>query len=163
MSNNVGFLVRNYWSEFGSSDALYSWFSTICYRLEDSKWGSRFPVVMKDLYYDEEYGVPYEKVEQFREELETIEQEFSNLTPKDAIWSFEDNILEVPPNMPNINYSAKSLVDFYVNNRGSNIFKILFEMIEEMKYYKVNLRIVTEKNLITTPKIMGDPSKYGYD
>jgi len=72
MSNNVGFLVRNYWVEFGSSDALYSWFSTICYRLEDSKWGSRFPIVMKDLYYDEEYGVPYEKVEQFREELETI-------------------------------------------------------------------------------------------
>ena len=150
----VGFLVFTGWTEFGYSETLYSWFSTICYRLEDKKWGSKFPIVMNKLYYDEEYGVPYEDLEDFKNELVTIKVEFSKLSPKDAIWSFEENILEVSPNMSNINYNAKNLVDFYVNPRNKNIFNLLDTITsDDMPYYKKCCRIVAEKNLLTIPKI----------
>ena len=144
----VGFLVFADWAEFGYSETLYSWFSTICYRLENREWGSRFPIVMNKLYYDEEIGVPYEDLDAFKSELEIIKEEFSKLSPKDAIWSFEENILDVPPNMPNINYSAKNLVDFYINKRGKNIFDLLDTIIEDMQFYKKGCRIVAERDLL---------------
>jgi len=150
----VGFLVFADWFEFGYSETLYSWFSTICYRLEDKEWGSRFPIVMNDLYYNEEHGVAYENLEDFKNELETIKHEFSKLTKKDAIWSFEDKVLEVPPSMPNINYSATNLIDFYIKlNSNKNIFDVIYRKYESMQFYKTCCRIVAEKNLSTIPKI----------
>ncbi|MEA1880586.1 MAG: Imm70 family immunity protein [Campylobacterota bacterium] len=152
--NNIGFLVYTSWTEFGYSETLYSWFSTICYRLEDGEWGSRFPVVMNDLYYNEENGVGYDKLETFKEEIKIIKSKFSKLTPNEAIWSLEDNNLKIPNNMPNINYDAKSLVNFYIKtNSNKNIFDIIYRKIESMEYNKRSCRIVSEQDLLTIEKI----------
>lgn len=150
---NVGFLVFADWFEFGYSETLYSWFSTICYKLEDKKWGSRFPIVMNNLYFDEEYGVAYEQLEDFKKELETIKLEFSKLKQQDAIWSFEDNILKVPIDMPNINYNANTLETFFVSKSAQKtIFDVLKTIIEDMQFYKKRCRIVSEKDLLSIPK-----------
>lgn len=147
---SVGFLVYTSWTEFGYSETLYSWFSTICYRLENKKWGSRFPVVMNKLYYDEENGVPYEDLDTFKAELATIKNEFSRLSVKDAIWSFEENVLEIPPNMPNINYNTMNLVEYYIkSNSSKNIFDVLFRKCESMQYFKKNCRIISEKDFFS--------------
>ena len=133
---NVGFFQCNVWREFGYSETLYSWFSTICYRLENKKWGSRFPITMNHLYYDEENGIEYKNLKKFEKEIKEIKKEFLKLKLEDAIWSFEDNILKIPSNMPNINYEANTLVDVYVNNYNKNIFLILQHEIEGMRFYK---------------------------
>ena len=146
MMINVGFLVYTSWTEFGYSETLYSWFSTICYRLENREWGSRFPIVMNKLYYDEENGVPYEDLDTFKAELVMIKNEFSKLSAKDAIWSFEANILEVPANMPNINYKARDLVGFNINKRGKNILDIIFRKCESMQYFKKSCKIITDRD-----------------
>ena len=49
----VGFQVDLYWFQIGAGDFLYSFFSTVAYRLEGAKWGDRFPVIMKKLYQGE--------------------------------------------------------------------------------------------------------------
>ncbi|MDK2040939.1 Imm70 family immunity protein [Aliarcobacter butzleri] len=146
--NNVGFKVDIIWSEFGYSETLYSWFSTICYRLENSKWGSRFPVVMNNFYYDEKNGVKFEDLEKFKNELKTIKDEFSNLPIKDAIWSFEENIYNVPNNKPNLNYNADNLSNFYVNTGMNTIYKIFEKVFERMLFFKANCIIVEEKALL---------------
>ncbi len=46
----VGFKVKFYWYQIGSGDFLHAFFSTVAYNLENMKWGSRFPVIMKELY-----------------------------------------------------------------------------------------------------------------
>ncbi|UFH59486.1 Imm70 family immunity protein [Sulfurovum mangrovi] len=143
----VGFKIFGTWIEFGYSETLYSWFSTICYKLEDGKWGSRFPIVMNHLYFDEEAGVNYEQIEKFREEIITIKNEFSKLAPADAVWSFEDNILEIPKNMPNINYNTDNLQNFYISNSGQTIFERLEYTIEGMAFYKSNCSIEAEKDI----------------
>ncbi|MCG3671598.1 Imm70 family immunity protein [Aliarcobacter butzleri] len=146
--NNVGFKVDSIWSEFGYSETLYSWFSTICYRLENSKWGSRFPVVMNNFYYDEKNGVKFEDLEEFKNELKTIENELSKLPVKDAIWSFEENIYNVPNNKPNLNYNADNLSNFYVNTGMNTIYKIFEKVFERMLFFKANCIIVEEKALL---------------
>ena len=106
---NVGFFQCNVWAEFGYSETLYSWFSTICYRLENQEWGSRFPITMNCLYYDEKNGVEYQNLNKFEKEIKEIKEEFHKLTLDDAIWSLEENILKIPLNMPNINYFTTNI------------------------------------------------------
>ena len=49
----VGFKVKYYWYQIGSGDFLFSFFSTVAYNLENQKWGSKFPVIMNELYQGE--------------------------------------------------------------------------------------------------------------
>ena len=62
----VGFQVQYLFFPIGSADFLHSFFSTVAYHLEYRKWGSRFPVIMNDVYQG--YLLP-EHAEQAREEL----------------------------------------------------------------------------------------------
>ena len=142
----VGFKIYSDWMEFGYSETLYSFFSTVCYNLENKEWGSRFPIIMNSLYYDEEFGVKYEDIEEFQKEIKIIQDEFSKLKPKNAIWSFEDEIFQIPKNKPNIDYDAKSLESFYQNNFSKNIFDLFQIVLEDMSYYKSNCKIEIEKN-----------------
>lgn len=47
---SVGIKVDFLWFPIGSGDFLHSFFSTICVNLEDKKWGSKYPTLMKKLY-----------------------------------------------------------------------------------------------------------------
>lgn len=42
----VGLKVKFYWYQIGTGDFLHSFFSTIAYNLENSKWGSKYPFIM---------------------------------------------------------------------------------------------------------------------
>ena len=46
----VCFRVGNISYEIGTASFLYSFFSTVAYRLEKGRWGSRFPIIMNELY-----------------------------------------------------------------------------------------------------------------
>ena len=49
----VGLKVDFLWYPIGTGDFVHAFFSTICYNLEEKKWGSRFPCLMNDLYQGE--------------------------------------------------------------------------------------------------------------
>lgn len=154
---NVGFSIKAGgvdWYEFGYSETLYSWFSTICYLLEDNRWGGRYPLVMNQLYFDERNGIPYEKVKEFEAELKDIENKFKTIDSKKAIWSCEKKIYIIPKGMLNIDYTAKTLDKLYIkkhypNQENKTIFELLYQCIKDMdfyitKYKKVNLYIEAE-------------------
>lgn len=44
---SVGFRYSGIWKEFGDSDLLQAFFSTIYYRLESGNWGSVCPYLQK--------------------------------------------------------------------------------------------------------------------
>ena len=46
----VGFKVGCIWYEIGAASFLHSFFSTVAYNLECGNWGTRFPVIMNELY-----------------------------------------------------------------------------------------------------------------
>ena len=46
----TAFTVKYYMYTIGTADFLHAFFSTVCGRLENGKWGSRFPHLMNELY-----------------------------------------------------------------------------------------------------------------
>ena len=49
--NMVGLQVKFYWYQIGAASFLHSFFSSVCFRLEQGSWGSKFPRLMNDLYH----------------------------------------------------------------------------------------------------------------
>lgn len=47
----VGLQVEFYWYQIGAASFLHAFFSTVCFRLEQGNWGSKFPRLMNDLYH----------------------------------------------------------------------------------------------------------------
>ena len=45
----VSFRVGCMMYEIGTASFLHSFFSTVAYRLENNRWGSKFPVIMNEL------------------------------------------------------------------------------------------------------------------
>lgn len=72
----VGFKVKyNYW-EIGSASFLNSFFSTIAYRLEKGKWGSKYPVIMNELYQGK---LSCDNVPAAKKELEKIKKNLQSI------------------------------------------------------------------------------------
>ena len=89
----VGFKVKFYWYQIGSGDFLHAFFSTVAYNLENMKWGSRFPVIMKELYQGH---LPKEHVDAAIGELAVISAELRDLSPDRVIWDIEDLSKQIP-------------------------------------------------------------------
>lgn len=157
-STEVGFKTGNALAVFGYPDALGSWFDTICIRLEDGKWGGRFPIVMNKLYSDDGYGVLYEDIEEFKKELEIIRSELSLLPLSEAIWDAE-KLEELPPiEHPNLNWDALNLAGFY-KNQYKNLYDSLDSAIEFMEYDKTNCFIQRENQILDKSKVVIDGKK----
>ncbi|HEX4096287.1 MAG TPA: Imm70 family immunity protein, partial [Caulobacteraceae bacterium] len=48
---SAGLLIDNIFYDLGEADIFDSLFSTIGANLEESGWGTRFPLMLRDLYY----------------------------------------------------------------------------------------------------------------
>ena len=70
----VCFRVGNISYEIGTASFLYSFFSTVVYRLEKGRWGSRFPMIMNELYQGQ---LSFEKILVAKQELKQIKKELS--------------------------------------------------------------------------------------
>lgn len=70
----VCFRVGNISYEIGTASFLYSFFSTVAYRLEKGRWGSRFPIIMNELYQGQ---LSFEKALVAKQELKQIKKELS--------------------------------------------------------------------------------------
>lgn len=83
----VGFKVKFYWYQIGQGDFLHSFFSTVAYNLENKIWGSRFPIIMNELYQGK---IEYKNINVALEEVDMIKTELKSLSPQDVVWDIED-------------------------------------------------------------------------
>lgn len=128
----VGFRVGHTWIEFGSDETLHSWFATIAERLEDGKWGSKFPLIMNNLYFLKDSGIAYEETKKFYQELLSIKHELIHLKPQDAIWGQHTKSKAIPKNAMNLNRDAVNLLDFYISNHNKSLFYILEKIATDL-------------------------------
>lgn len=129
----VGFKVKYYWYQIGSGDFLFSFFSTVAYHLENQKWGSKFPVIMNELYQGELNST---RISAAINELEQIKQELAKLTPDKVVWDIEDLSLQ-PPWGTNISSEITNLSNYFVTSDGEDFittFKRALEKAEEIDY-----------------------------
>ena len=116
----VGFQVQYFFFPIGSADFLHSFFSTVSYHLEYRKWGSRFPVIMNEVYQG--YLLP-EHAEQAREELSVITAELKNLKPHQIIWDIDDLSKEPPWEVP-ISEEITDLANYFITSDGADFITI---------------------------------------
>ncbi|RYI28804.1 hypothetical protein EVU96_12790 [Bacillus infantis] len=85
----AGILADCFFYELGHSDFIHSFFSTISYHLEEEGWGTKYPLLMNELYNGKLVSV-------VKAELFGIEKELSKQSPADVIWEKGD-ISKMPP------------------------------------------------------------------
>ena len=117
----VGFKVKYYWFHIGNGDFLHSFFSTIAYNLEDKKWGSKYPIIMNQLYSGE---LKYEQIHKALGELEDIRLRLSDLSPDRVIWDIDD-LSAQPPWGRNISDEIKDLSNYFVTSDGEDLISVL--------------------------------------
>lgn len=133
----VGFKVGCIWYEIGAASFLHSFFSTVAYNLEGGNWGTRFPLIMNELYQGEltNANVPNAKVE-----LNTIESELKNLSPDKVIWDMED-LGKQPPWGTRISNQITDLSNYFVTSDGRDFLTIFHKALDDAIEIKTDIII----------------------
>lgn len=109
--------------EIGSSSFLKSFFSTVFVRLEKEDWGSRYPTVMQELYSGK---LSHFHAGAAENELASIREGLTALTPDAVIWDFEDRGAK-PPWGDAISPGINSLGNYFVTSDGKDLISVMRE------------------------------------
>lgn len=135
----VGLKVDFLWYSIGTGDFFHSFFSTICVNLENGQWGSRYPVLMMDLYQ----GVlPYDKLDLALDELSQVGEELKSFPPNQVVWDIEDRT-KMPPWGNNISSDIRNLSDYFVTSDGQCLISVLKKAFNEAQVEQVNVEVKT--------------------
>ncbi|PZU79594.1 MAG: hypothetical protein DI529_17435 [Chryseobacterium sp.] len=121
----------------GTGSFMHSFFSTIAYRLEDNKWGSKFPNLMNKLYNAE---IETTESKWVLDELKVIKQELSKLTPDKVIWDIDD-LTKLPPWGDNIAKTITNLSNYFVTSDGKQLLDIFENALQSSIDIKKPIKI----------------------
>ena len=122
----TAFTVKYYTADF-----LHAFFSTVCGRLENGKWGSRFPHLMNELYQ----GVlPVKHLAAGTEELSQIKQELAQFAPDQVI---------TPPWGDNISEDITDLSNYFVTSEGEDFLSVFAAALDKAQQRNASLKIQT--------------------
>ena len=132
---SVGLKVDFLWYSIGTGSFVHSFFSTICYNLENENWGSKFPYIMNNLYEGE---LNYNDVSKAKEELLIIKNELKKFPPSKVIWDIED-LTQQPPWGNDISSDITDLSNYFVTCYGEDLFDVLFQALHDAAEEKQNV------------------------
>ncbi len=133
----VGFKVKFCWYEIGSADFLHSFFSTVAFNLENENWGSRFPIIMNELYQGE---IGPKDIDNALEELSVIKKELQVLSPQKVVWDIED-LSKQPPWGNDISEDITDLSNYFVTSDGNDFLTVFFHALEKAKEKNASMKI----------------------
>ena len=132
----TGFTVGFYWFQIGTGDFLHSFFSTVALRLENGLWGSKYPVIMNELYQGE---LPANKTDLAIDELIQIKEGLRGLSSEQVVWDIEDLSKQLPWGNK-ISSDITDLSNYFVTSDGEdfigifeNALKMAARMGKELK------------------------------
>lgn len=137
----VGFKVKYYWYQIGRGDFLHSFFSTVAYNLENENWGSRFPIIMNELYQGK---MSWMNVDKAIAELNVIKEELQAFSPDKVIWDIED-LSKQPPGggENNISKDITSLSNYFVTSDGEDFLATFLRALEMVKEVSCDMEITS--------------------
>ena len=122
---SVGLRVRSNMWLVGTGDFFHALFSTISARLEPDGWGSRFPVLMNELYQGE---LASEHAPAALAELDQVRAELREHPPSDVVWDVEDRSKQ-PPWGDDISDDITDLGNYFVTEDGKDLIDVMAEAI----------------------------------
>jgi len=135
----VGFKVKFCWYQIGHGDFLYAFFSTVAYNLENGNWGSRFPVIMNELYNGK---LDQKNIDNALEELSIIKKELQTFNLEKVIWDIED-LSKQPPWRNDISKNITDLSNYFVTSDGNDFLTVFFHALEKAKEVDTGIEIKT--------------------
>lgn len=133
----VGFKVKYYWFQIGSEDFLFSFFSTVAYNLENQKWGTKFPVIMNELYLGE---LNSSRIPKAIDELEQMKQGLAKYSPNKVIWNIKD-LSAQPPWGTNTSDDITNLSNYFVTSDGEDFITIFNHALLKAEELNCELKI----------------------
>ena len=126
---SLSFHIGDYSAEIGSSAFLHAFFSTICYRLEGGKWGSKYPEFMKELYQGK---LEANNAMETLQEVMEIREKLKTFSPKEIIWDI-DNLQKRPPWGDKISPHITNLSNYFVTSDGKDLFEVLIACLQRLE------------------------------
>ena len=135
----TAFTVKYYMYTIGTADFLHSFFSTVCGRLENGKWGSRYPYLMNEL---DQGMLSAEHLAAGAEELVQIKKNLARFAPNQVIWDIDDRSL-TPPWGDNISEDITDLSNYFVTREGEDFLAVSSAALDKARELNVPLTIRT--------------------
>ena len=133
----VGFKVDIFFYETGHPDFLHSFFSTMSYHTESEGWGTKYPLLMKNLYFDK---LSWEDTEEALQNVEAIRAILSKLPPSEVIWDIE-HVEKQPPWGNKIPDKITSLANYHATPTGTTFLDLLSNALNVAKRNKIDITI----------------------
>ena len=122
----VGLRTGSIVTEVGSSTFLHAFFSTVSKHLEPEGWGTRYPVLIKELY---EGTLPPDRASEALLEVKDIRQRLKTFKPSEVVWDIEDPKAR-PPWGDKISSTITDLSNYFVTSTGRDFLAALEECIQ---------------------------------
>lgn len=135
----VGFKVKYYWFQIGSEDFLFLFFSTVAYNLENQKWGTKFPVIMNELYLGE---LNSSHISEAINELKRIKQGLAKYSPDKVVWDIK-NLSAQPPWGTNTSDDITNLSNYFVTSDGEDFITIFNHALLKAEELNCEIKITS--------------------
>lgn len=139
---SVGLKTGYSWYQIGRGDYLESFFSTVAYYLENKKWGSKYPVIMNQLYGG---MLSCKDVETAINELKNIKESLNKLSKENnkIIWDARELSIKAPEWAINLNNEVVSLANYYVTADGRDLIDVFLLALNDSKESNKDLVITS--------------------
>ena len=117
---NIGLIIGGY-------QIMSALFYSIAHDLENREWGSKYPVIMNELYYGD--MIECDNLQQALAEIKEIKEEFKKLSPREMIMNYDD-IIKVAPWEFEFIQEAQSLYDAMRSPDNCNIIDTIILALE---------------------------------
>ena len=134
---SVGFHVGYSYFEVGSSSFLHCFFSTVSHHLEPDGWGSRYPLLMNNLYQGQ---LRWQDAESVIRDALAIRESLMAYPPDQVVWDIED-LTARPPLGDNISPDITDLSNYFVTSDGNDLFEVLVSALAESVQEQADLLI----------------------
>ena len=134
----IGFKIDFLWYQVGTPDFLYAFFSTISYNLEGNKWGSKYPILMNELYQGK---LKWENASKAVEELKLIREKLKKFSAEYVVWDIED-MSKQPPWGKNISTDITDLSNYFITSDGRDLISVILMALNDSIYEKKDVEII---------------------
>ena len=102
-------------------------FSTISYHLEQNRWGTKYPILLKKLYNGK---LENKNINSAINELEAIKKKLQKFSPSQVIWNIDD-LSKSPPWGDNISKDITNLSNYFITSEGEYLIEMLMKALEK--------------------------------
>lgn len=133
----VGVLVDCFYYELGHSDFVHSFFSTISYHLEKDGWGTKYPLLMNELYNNK---LSFNDATVAKTNLIEIEQQLTKFPPEHIVWDIDDVSIK-PPWGETISPKVTSLANYFATADGKTFFEVILTAMGVAEEDKCDMKL----------------------